>query len=474
MAEEAKDPGHDVPRAVNLVLIAVLGVYMGISVVALSALPVVPRIARRTTRPRSARTTRTSPCSASSATCGLHGAVLTVAQYYVGVLAATILFIATNAGLIGISRLSWSLAEHRQLPSIFSRLHPTLPHAVVHDRLLLGVRRAADPAGPDQRARQPLLVRGDAVVHDRPRRRSSRCASRTPTASAPTGCPGTSASAGEQIPITAVIGGIGTFAAWMRGRRAAPRGAHDRHPLDGRSGWPATSTTASARVSSLARAIASRAPERPPDFHELGYRTALVPIFGEDVSASDAVSAAKLIGEDGVVYAIFVLPVPQPALARCGPSGGGGARAARSSRAPGSRRVAPGIKVHTGLIRTRNPGAALVEEAERVGCRRDLLVDLHAPAGEQRIGPTAAYLLDQAPLPRDHRDGEPPRAREQARSRARAGLRPAARSPGRLRPLTRRHAPARESARYWLQTQHEPQSFDAPAQALAPARQGGG
>src|SRR6476620_3970949 len=40
MAEEAKDPGRDVPKAVNLVLFAVLGVYAGISVVALSALPV--------------------------------------------------------------------------------------------------------------------------------------------------------------------------------------------------------------------------------------------------------------------------------------------------------------------------------------------------------------------------------------------------------------------------------------------------
>ncbi len=56
---------------------------------------------------------------------GLHGTLLTIARDYVGVLAATILFIATNAGLIGISRLSWSLAEHRQLPSIFSRLHPS-------------------------------------------------------------------------------------------------------------------------------------------------------------------------------------------------------------------------------------------------------------------------------------------------------------------------------------------------------------
>src|SRR5205085_2372273 len=46
-------------------------------------------------------------------------------RYYVGILAATILFIATNAGMIGISRLSWSLAEHRQLPRLFARLHPT-------------------------------------------------------------------------------------------------------------------------------------------------------------------------------------------------------------------------------------------------------------------------------------------------------------------------------------------------------------
>ena len=43
MAEEARDPGHDVPKAVNLVLFAVLGVYAGISVVALSALPVSSR-----------------------------------------------------------------------------------------------------------------------------------------------------------------------------------------------------------------------------------------------------------------------------------------------------------------------------------------------------------------------------------------------------------------------------------------------
>ena len=54
---------------------------------------------------------------------GLPTGLRHVLRYYVGILAATILFIATNAGLIGISRLSWSLAEHRQLPGVFARLH---------------------------------------------------------------------------------------------------------------------------------------------------------------------------------------------------------------------------------------------------------------------------------------------------------------------------------------------------------------
>jgi len=56
-----------------------------------------------------------------------------------------------------------------------------------------------------------------------------------------------------------------------------------------------------------------------------------------------------------------------------------------------------GIKIHTGLIRTRNPGAALAEEAERVGCDVIYWSTIHAPEGEQGIGPTAAYLLSRRP-----------------------------------------------------------------------------
>src|SRR3712207_4225245 len=46
-------------------------------------------------------------------------------EIYVGLLAATILFLATNAGLIGVSRLVYSMGIHRQMPDRLRHLHPT-------------------------------------------------------------------------------------------------------------------------------------------------------------------------------------------------------------------------------------------------------------------------------------------------------------------------------------------------------------
>jgi APA family basic amino acid/polyamine antiporter len=136
--------------------------------------------------------------------------------------------------------------------------------------------------------------------------------------------------------------------------------------------------------------------ERPPDFEELGYRTALVPIFGEDVSATALSSAAKLIGEDGVLYAIFVLPVPSQLSLEAGleEEEAQGRSVLESARIQARR---AGIKIHTGLIRTRNPGAALVEEAQRLHSDVIYWSTIHAPSGERRIGPTAVYLLNKRP-----------------------------------------------------------------------------
>ncbi len=46
-------------------------------------------------------------------------------QLYVGLLGATILFLAANAGLIGVSRLVYSMGVHRQMPERVRALHPS-------------------------------------------------------------------------------------------------------------------------------------------------------------------------------------------------------------------------------------------------------------------------------------------------------------------------------------------------------------
>ncbi len=56
-----------------------------------------------------------------------------------------------------------------------------------------------------------------------------------------------------------------------------------------------------------------------------------------------------------------------------------------------------GLRVKTGLIRTRSPGSALVDEADRVHADLLYLDAVHAPPSEQALGPTATYLLSKRP-----------------------------------------------------------------------------
>ena len=55
------------------------------------------------------------------------------------------------------------------------------------------------------------------------------------------------------------------------------------------------------------------------------------------------------------------------------------------------------VRVKTGLIRARHPGAALVDEARRVHADLLYLDAVHAPPSEQALGPTATYLLARRP-----------------------------------------------------------------------------
>jgi APA family basic amino acid/polyamine antiporter len=405
MAEEATDPGRQVPKAVNLVVLAVLGVYLGISLIALSALPVLHHgvgyshaLSESFTHSGYATELggffQNDPVLGIVSRMGLHGTVLKLAQYYVGLLAATILFIATNAGMIGISRLSWSLAEHRQLPGIFSQLHPrfrTPWFTIVFFSALAGLLVLygnTDVLGNlySFGALLSFTVAHISVIALRVRE---------PDRERPYRMPWNVRIRGASIPLTAVIGCIGTATVWLVVVVTHPEARIVGIPwmILGLAGYVYYRRSQGLDLRETCRI---ERPARPADFQALGYRTALVPIFGGDVSASALSSAAKLIGEDGLVYAVFVLPVPSQLSLEAGleVEEAEGRSALETARIKARR---SNIKIRTGLIRTRNPGAALVEEANRVGSDVIYWSTIHAPVGEQRIGPTATYLLSKRP-----------------------------------------------------------------------------
>ena len=127
MAEEAKDERRTVPGAIKRVVVAVFAIYALLPAVALSALPV-------TQNAQGEYVTLLGLSEEQGGFAGdpILGVVKAIdlgplqagAQLYVGLLAATILFIATNAGIIGVSRLVYSMGVHRQVPDRLRQLHP--------------------------------------------------------------------------------------------------------------------------------------------------------------------------------------------------------------------------------------------------------------------------------------------------------------------------------------------------------------
>jgi APA family basic amino acid/polyamine antiporter len=127
LAEEARDPPRDIPRSITWVNVAVFAIYLTLPMIALSALPVERSADGYQTLlglPPEEGGFQNDPVLGLVENLGLHGQVLDAAKIYVGILAATILFIATNAGVIGASRITYAMASYRQLPEVFRRLHP--------------------------------------------------------------------------------------------------------------------------------------------------------------------------------------------------------------------------------------------------------------------------------------------------------------------------------------------------------------
>jgi basic amino acid/polyamine antiporter, APA family len=213
MAEEAKDAARTIPRSVGLTVAAVLGLYLLIPVVALSAMPVVQDAAGNYTTALGTEFAN-DPILGIVENLGLGAGLTEALRFYVGILAAVILLIATNAGLIGVSRLTYSMGQHRQLPESLRQVHPR--YRTPYIAILVFAAVAMITLIPGQTdflatmysfgAMLSFTIAHVSVAWLRYRYPDNERAWKPPL---------NFRAFGTELPLTAVLGGLGTFAAWI-------------------------------------------------------------------------------------------------------------------------------------------------------------------------------------------------------------------------------------------------------------------
>jgi basic amino acid/polyamine antiporter, APA family len=212
MAEEARDYGSTIPKAMRFVVLAVIAVYAFLPSVALSAMPV-----------ENGRTllglTEEEGGYAGDPVLGVVknmdlGALQGAAEIYVGVLAATILFIATNAGIIGVSRLTYSMGQHRQLPERVRALHPRFgtPYIAI---TVFGLVACVTLLPGQEEFLGTIYAFGAMLSFTIAHLAVIALRLKEPDKERPYSGPGSLRLGGRELPLFAVVGGIGTFLSWV-------------------------------------------------------------------------------------------------------------------------------------------------------------------------------------------------------------------------------------------------------------------
>ena len=213
MAEEARDASRTVVRGTGLTVVAVLFMYATLPIIALSAMPVTADAAGNYAT-ELGTTYAEDPVLGVVENLGLSPGVTELGRYYVGVLAAVILVIATNAAMIGLSRLTFSMGQYRQLPERLRQVHPRFHTPYVAIIVFSAVAALAILPGQAEflatmysfGAMLSFTVAHVAIFHLRRRHPDRERPWRPPLNFAFRGVP---------VPLTALVGGIGTFAAWV-------------------------------------------------------------------------------------------------------------------------------------------------------------------------------------------------------------------------------------------------------------------
>ena len=313
-----------------------------------------------------------------------------------GLLAATILLVATNAGVIGASRITYAMASYRQLPEVFRRLHPRFQTPWLALVVFAGVASIAVILPGKTNflgtmyafgAMLSFTIAHVAVVALRVKGRDEELVYR----SRPNLRLG-----GIDWPLFAILGSLGTGAAWIV---VVVQEANTRWVG---FGWLAIGFIVYV-IYRRRLGVPLRETVRAPAIVlglEVEYRTILVPVLRTVESEEALVAAARLASERRariVILHVLEVPLDKPLDAEL--------RERQEiadqilDEAQALLETYAGVHITSRLERARSAGPAIVEEA----ARRDAeVVILGAPrtkvkGGKPIFGRTVDYVLRNAP-----------------------------------------------------------------------------
>jgi basic amino acid/polyamine antiporter, APA family len=399
LSEEARDPPRDIPRSIRLVAIAVFAIYFTLPLIALSALPVQKVDGEYQTKlglPPEEGGFANDPVLGLVKNLNLHGVIEHGLEIYVGVLAATILLVATNAGVIGASRITYAMASYRQLPEVFRRLHRRFQTPWLALVVFAGIASIAVIL-PGQTnflgtiyafgAMLSFTIAHASVVALRVKGRGEELVYRArPNLQV----------GGIDWPLFAILGGLGTGAAWL------VVVVQEENTRWVGLGWLAVGFVGYA-IYRRRLGVSVRETVRAPAIVlglEVEYRTILVPVLRTAESEEALVAAARLASERRariVILHVLEVPLDQPLDADLLDREQVADQILDEAQA--LLETYAGVQIVSRLERARSAGPAIVEEATR---RDAEVVILGAPrtkvkGGKPIFGRTVDYVLRHAP-----------------------------------------------------------------------------
>jgi APA family basic amino acid/polyamine antiporter len=343
-------------------------------------------------------------------------AVGEVLGYVVAVVATLVLIEAANAGMVGITRTSYTLATHRQIPRGIAKLHPrhTTPWIVI---VIFSVLAFLLLLPVDIELLAGMFAYGAliafALAH------LSVCALRfkEPSRTRAFKVPLNIRVRGGEVPLPAAFGAFIAIAAWL-----GVLVYHDEARWLG-TGWMLIGlglyvTYRTRQGLSLTKLVEVSPTALAGEEPEVEFGTILVPVFGDPLDDDIMSTAGQLAAEErsgdsrgAVIEAVYVTEVPMslPLDARLPPDEEERAQQALL-RAKRIGEEYEGVEVATTAVRGRRVGSTIVERARRRKVEA-IVIGAEPPspikgggllggvgAGRPReLGEVTAYVLAKAP-----------------------------------------------------------------------------